>query len=51
MTYSFSNLTQLEELDFSENGWSGKLPDVFGSLSNLRKLMLMGCDQVSLPER
>ncbi|XP_067940460.1 malignant fibrous histiocytoma-amplified sequence 1 homolog [Watersipora subatra] len=47
---NFSKLTQLEELDLSNTSFPGGLPDVFGSLSNLRKLTLQGRKLDSLPK-
>jgi len=48
--YSFSQLTQLEELDIGENPLN-TVPDVVSSLTSLKQLNMSRCRISSLPER
>jgi len=49
--YSMSNLKNLETLNMSENNFSEGLPDVFTSITSLRKLDMLNCKLRALPER
>jgi len=49
--YSMSNLKNLETLDMSRNKFSKGLPDVFTSMTSLRKLDISSCKLPTLPER
>jgi len=49
--YSMSNLKNLETLYMSFNKFSDGLPDVFTSMTSLRKLDMEYCKLEALPER
>jgi len=49
--YSMSNLKNLDTLNMSLNNFSEGLPDVFTSMTSLRKLDISFCKLPTLPER
>ena len=50
--YSICSLTQLEELNLSENRELTTLPDRVGDLKSLRKLNVSSCSNITqLPDR
>ncbi|XP_067946311.1 malignant fibrous histiocytoma-amplified sequence 1 homolog [Watersipora subatra] len=50
VTKSLSSLTQLEELQLSDNNFKEGLPEVVGTLTSLTELHLIDCQLQDLPE-